>query len=1155
MVWSSNPQEPQWVPKPGWWASPPEPSRPFSTEWFNPNHERTGKSTGAGTLVATARQVERVDAAFGGEGAFTPSASNAKIPIIGAFDNLDSSANGKLYSGLSAWGWPLRVSSISFSGNGVTTATAEDHIDGLSALSFASYQTLVPGATPNAGTLIGSVFQKYSVAAQFSGGSFLHGDANPLGGLPDGLSATVLPESDVVAYLDNEGILDGEVISQIYANSVRAFSGGGSLSATVVPQGTSAVTLTGTGVLSGVTVGQMSRSAALSNTGLLGVSATTQIYTNNVLTLTGTGALGNNVVQKYDSSASLTGTGALGGGTTQTYSVAASFSASGTMIPNYYPGNTDGLWASAYSKYAAAENEDGSGTLGGSVSQIYSVPTGFAGSGSLTATARMYQATVAGVLASTGSLSATVVPQRIARTPNFALGGGDYENTGIGIPSWLGGAYSTEQAYDGTHSWKWSASTNWNGPFLCADYPVRPGDVFDIRTHVRPHVSNDMSTGYLTVSARFWNHPTARDWATNWAGDSGWVNLNNNAMSSGWQEHNTIGVVPAGAVAMEVWLIASPETVDTNMYYADGMYLAGLPTITSVGALSGAAYAKFASAATLSGNGALTGSARMYQIGSAATLSSSGALTATRTSQYYEVRSAALSSSGNLSATALPVVSSGTLVTTDLGFETYGNSTEQARSGTKSVKLVADGVNWQSWPMQNSDWAWRDCTPGQQIYGEIWFYGKSTNVQSGLDAVGLTVSFQDSTGVNGQQWPGTSYVTSPATTNGVWTKMCYTATVPAGYDRYVAYCWVHINATAGDAYYFDDPVVRTVNILQGGGSLTATRVPVRSSGVTLSGSGAMSGTGYAVYARSAALSGNGALAGSARMYQIGSAPALSGSGTLSATRTSQYYEVRSAALSGGGSLSATASQIASAAASFTSGGTLSATATPLTPAVDSHGYSTAAPGSSSSTMTASYSHTFNATSTFILCVVGYYASSTLAPPAPGTITVGSTNMTLITSANAAYHPSSGACYMRMSWYQATGIAAGTQTVTASWTGLNTSIAKATAIFGYGITGSGTPTWGGGATSGTGTATSWSIATGLDLTGKLTLAIAGIAILGAGAHIDAVSSPLVGDDQDIMPIVATRLNSAHIPYASGTTGMSLTFTNATAKSWYGSYITI
>ena len=661
MAWSTDPQEPERIPRAGWYATPTVLQPPAWAEWYDPYQERAGNDSGVGTLTATVKQIERVTANFGGAGAFTPGASSTTQYVAAAFDNYDTSATGYLYSGLSAWGWAVRTVAAALSGLGTTWVTTGDHVDGLSATTAEQYLGQPGIAQPSIGTLIGSVFQKYPAAGSFSSSSALSGEVHTLGGFPDGLSAYAFPESDVIGFEDSEGQLDG-VIYQIYTGVAPPFASQGALTASVVPRRDSTPALTGFGILTLTTVMQMVRTAALSNIGTL-AATTSQIYTLPTVTLAGTGSLSGQQVQGYTTAVQLTGTGNLSGQTQQGYAVAGNFTGFGTLIPQ----------------------RNSSLTLTG-----------------------------------TGALAATVVAQ----------------------------------------------------------YPC---------------------------------------------------------------------------------------------------------------------------ATALTGAGALTSTSRMYQIGSAAALSASGALTATRTSQYYEVRSVALSGGGSLSAVASPVAQRAN-ITIDPGFESSGNSTAYARNGTKSSVLVADGIGWQSTWLSSG---WVECTPGQVIYGEVWFLGKPTNVQSGLDAVGITLAVQDTTGVNPISYPGASFVTSPGTTNGVWNKIAYTLTVPAGYNQYIPYFWVHINATAGDTYYFDDPIVRPSNLFQGGGSLTATVVGQRNAAPALSGAGALSGTTTSQYNASVALTGSGALAATyTSQYYAQTAASLTGSGTLSATAVAQY--LTNPSFGGGGTLSATA---------------------------------------------------------------------------------------------------------------------------------------------------------------------------------------------------------------------------------------------------------
>lgn len=894
MAWSTDPQEPERIPRAGWYATPTVLQPPAWAEWYDPYQERAGNDSGVGTLTATVKQIERVTANFGGAGAFTPGASSTTQYVAAAFDNYDTSATGYLYSGLSAWGWAVRTVAAALSGLGTTWVTTGDHVDGLSATTAEQYLGQPGIAQPSIGTLIGSVFQKYPAAGSFSSSSALSGEVHTLGGFPDGLSAYAFPESDVIGFEDSEGQLDG-VIYQIYTGVAPPFASQGALTASVVPRRDSTPALTGFGILTLTTVMQMVRTAALSNIGTL-AATTSQIYTLPTVTLAGTGSLSGQQVQGYTTAVQLTGTGNLSGQTQQGYAVAGNFTGFGTLIPTHYPG-FDGLWASAWSKYAAAEIEDGTGTLSGSVSQIYSAAVQLAGAGSLSATARMYQA--------------TAISANTSNDPSYETYGTSTAYVRTGTKSVLTGPAN------GINYWGYPTSRDSYGNWIWKD--CTPGQQIYMETWVYGDPANvqAVGTGSLGLAVGWMKLDGTVD---NWAGS---ISISSDVSLNGkWTKMSTTVTVPDGYYKYCCYVQITPLTQAGEKYYWDDSvdrplnllqgggtlspaYL--MPqrnsslTLTGTGALAATVVAQYPCATALTGAGALTSTSRMYQIGSAAALSASGALTATRTSQYYEVRSVALSGGGSLSAVASPVAQRAN-ITIDPGFESSGNSTAYARNGTKSSVLVADGIGWQSTRLSSG---WVECTPGQVIYGEVWFLGKPTNVQSGLDAVGITLAVQDTTGVNPISYPGASFVTSPGTTNGVWNKIAYTLTVPAGYNQYIPYFWVHINATAGDTYYFDDPIVRPSNLFQGGGSLTATVVGQRNAAPALSGAGALSGTTTSQYNASVALTGSGALAATyTSQYYAQTAASLTGSGTLSATAVAQY--LTNPSFGGGGTLSATA---------------------------------------------------------------------------------------------------------------------------------------------------------------------------------------------------------------------------------------------------------
>lgn len=136
-------------------------------------------------------------------------------------------------------------------------------------------------------------------------------------------------------------------------------------------------------------------------------------------------------------------------------------------------------------------------------------------------------------------------------------------------------------------------------------------------------------------------------------------------------------------------------------------------------------------------------------------------------------------------------------------------STEQARTGTKSIKIVADGVGWPSYPLTRTDNGNSNMavSPGDVFYMEYWVYGKSTNTFTSATAIGrmeLAVYNAAGTGFN---WLRVSF--NPSTTlNGVWTKYSGYVTIPAGAAYVQPYVLLDPNTPAGETYYFDDVVLK-----------------------------------------------------------------------------------------------------------------------------------------------------------------------------------------------------------------------------------------------------------------------------------------------------------------------------------------------------------
>ena len=135
------------------------------------------------------------------------------------------------------------------------------------------------------------------------------------------------------------------------------------------------------------------------------------------------------------------------GGAAQIYSVAAQFNASGTPSPTTTRFHRRPVGYGLVEVHAAAETEDSVGTLGGSVYQIYSAPGTLASTGSLSATARMYQT--------------TAQPANIAWDPGWETSGNSTAFAHGGTKSIL---------VTGDHTYYLSAGTSFNGNgWTCMD--------------------------------------------------------------------------------------------------------------------------------------------------------------------------------------------------------------------------------------------------------------------------------------------------------------------------------------------------------------------------------------------------------------------------------------------------------------------------------------------------------------------------------------------------------------------------------------------------------------------------------------------------------------------------------------------------------------
>jgi predicted RNase H-like HicB family nuclease len=148
-------------------------------------------------------------------------------------------------------------------------------------------------------------------------------------------------------------------------------------------------------------------------------------------------------------------------------------------------------------------------------------------------------------------------------------------------------------------------------------------------------------------------------------------------------------------------------------------------------------------------------------------------------------------------------------------------STEQARTGTRSLKMVANAANQDYWVINDgvSQISRITASPGDSFYIEFWVYGASHNTGTGTISMFITPY----TNVNATLTsPGFNYTLSTAN-KGVWTKVSGTVTIPTSLTtaasisarvRLASNVPVNTSPTLPDTYYFDDFIIREVTVAQ-----------------------------------------------------------------------------------------------------------------------------------------------------------------------------------------------------------------------------------------------------------------------------------------------------------------------------------------------------
>ena len=137
-------------------------------------------------------------------------------------------------------------------------------------------------------------------------------------------------------------------------------------------------------------------------------------------------------------------------------------------------------------------------------------------------------------------------------------------------------------------------------------------------------------------------------------------------------------------------------------------------------------------------------------------------------------------------------------------------STEQARTGSYSVKSVHDGSNYVLPSLITSPAGdiQVPATAGDVYYVEAWVYGKSTNVTT---TSGVWIQIQVLLANGTASSINITPVNAGLALNSVWTKISGTLTLPANTVAITQVWLVGANSIpAGNTYYWDDAIVREV---------------------------------------------------------------------------------------------------------------------------------------------------------------------------------------------------------------------------------------------------------------------------------------------------------------------------------------------------------
>lgn len=407
------------------------------------------------------------------------------------------------------------------------------------------------------------------------------------------------------------------------------------------------------------------------------------------------------------------------------------------------------------------------------------------GAGAAQATANTAEANADAAAAVAALAQSTADAGRFLARANIAAGAnlatdGNFDNTNIAVAG-ANAARSSEMSFNGTHSVRITQPGNYYGfIFPVTDeagntgytIPAVEGDRF----YVECMVYGDPANADYAASL-WWQSTILRTTGGNTNGATGYVS--SNSTKGVWTKQSGYMVMPANTFAVQFYWVSNNNLPAGNRYFVDSVKIYRVTEAYNAQVDADAAEAEAQNAIA---NAEAADSKAVVAQG---------------------VANASVSAGANLcpnpgwESTAFALVGNSSNVM----------STEQKRSGTRSLKLTGTGVNTQYTYVITDTTSYVNvpCKAGDVFYVSAWVYGKSTNVQTSGGANGIAIA-SDPTTVSGSPYISPQYVYATASTalNGVWTEISGYITMPANTQQASFYVALRPPCASGEVYYVDD---------------------------------------------------------------------------------------------------------------------------------------------------------------------------------------------------------------------------------------------------------------------------------------------------------------------------------------------------------------